>query len=881
MGGVGKTVLALVLARQLVGRYPDAQVFVDLRGASVDEPLDPMEAMGRIIRAFQPDVRLPNDPQAMAGVYRSVLHGRRALIILDNALDDKQVRPLIPPDTCFLLITSRQRFVLEGFHAVDIEVLPTDDACLLLRKICPRIDKEAETLAGLCGRLPLALRAAASLLSVRDDMPVREYIKRLRKEETRLKHLGREGVDITVEASLALSYRLLPRRVRQKFCMLAVFHGAFHRDSAATVWRVEPEPAGDMLSTLRRFSLVEWAPDTDWYRLHDLVRLFAGPRLTAVNRHTAELGHAFLFCFILAQAGRFYAQGGEGVRKGLALFDQEWADIEAGHAWVVAHTGSLPEVKRLISLYPLAAFDCLLMRLHPHTLIAWVEPALAAARDLKDARAEIAHLNELGIAYDDLGEESRAIEYHNAALILARRSGNRRAEAGSLNELGSCYLEVGDMPKGIDALEQALVIDEELSDRRAQANTLGNLGHAYRDRREWERAAHCYQRQLQLAHEVGDLRGEASALCGLGSCQSHTKDIAAAADSYERALAIARDIGDRRLQAWVLGGLGGLCIDRGDARQASEHFAQELPLVRAMGDRRAELVALCNLASALRDLGELVGAIEHNLQALTLSQQLSDGEKEAEILSRLGTESLEAGRPQAALQHLEGALALFRELARRREQADTLGNMATACQALGDAPGCLAYLEQALAAFRELGDRASECQVLCQIGETLARLGRTASAVDAAEGALAIARDIGDKARQCHALSTLAQASCQSRDTRRAMEYCRLQLSLAQEIGDKDQEADALCGIGIIHSHLGDPYRAIEHYQLAANLHSEAGDLANKGNDLKNMAEEMDRLGLHDDATRCLQEALQALDQAQHPRAQEIRELLLRRTRFD
>ena len=320
MAGVGKTSLALVVANHLAKKFSDGQIFLDLRGASEQRPLSPEDAMSHVIHAFRPLEQLPKDAEQLAVIYHSVLHGKRVLLLFDNTLNADQVRPLIPPDTCWMLITSRQRFQLPGLTVVDLGVLPRKHARQLLRCICQRIGAASDGIAKLCGCLPLALRAAASLLEVRKDLSPSEYSQLLKNERSRLRQLGREGVDLSVEASLTLSYRLLPKKLRQTFCMLAVFRGMIHTNAAATIWQVKAETSRDRLGALLRLSLIEWDQKRQRYRLHELVRLFADGRLTKPNRRQAKQRHAFCFCFVLAQAHELYLKGGESMKEGVMLF---------------------------------------------------------------------------------------------------------------------------------------------------------------------------------------------------------------------------------------------------------------------------------------------------------------------------------------------------------------------------------------------------------------------------------------------------------------------------------------------------------------------------------------------------------------------------------
>ena len=190
-GGVGKTELALAAAQRLAGRFPDGQIVVALRGTD-PEPLSAAEALAAVISQFQPDARLPEDAGKLQAIYLSLLHDKKVLVLADNARDAAQVRPLLPPPGCLLLVTARTRFTLPGLAAIDLDCLAEPAAVELLQKICPRIGGQAAVIAQKCGRLPLALRAAASLLEVRCDISAR-FPQKLTEKTWRARRGGRSA----------------------------------------------------------------------------------------------------------------------------------------------------------------------------------------------------------------------------------------------------------------------------------------------------------------------------------------------------------------------------------------------------------------------------------------------------------------------------------------------------------------------------------------------------------------------------------------------------------------------------------------------------------------------------------------------------------------
>jgi hypothetical protein len=178
MGGVGKSELALVLAQDQSKRYRDAHIFLDLKGFSDETALTAAQAMAHVVRSFHPRANLPEDESALGGRYRSVLDGKKALLVMDNVVDKGHLEPLIPPSGSLILATSRKRFELDGLFALDLDAMEPGDARKLLLAIAPRIGDEADEIARLCEYLPLALRFVGNALAERPDLSPSSYVER-------------------------------------------------------------------------------------------------------------------------------------------------------------------------------------------------------------------------------------------------------------------------------------------------------------------------------------------------------------------------------------------------------------------------------------------------------------------------------------------------------------------------------------------------------------------------------------------------------------------------------------------------------------------------------------------------------------------------------
>ena len=507
MGGIG---LALVLAERLKSRFGDGQIFLKLDGTS-PKPLEPADAMAQVIRAFRGSTeRLPEGQDELQSLYNSVLEGKNVLLLLDNAVDREQVEPLLPPKGCAAIVTSRKKFTLPGMpEPFLLDPLKPSEARDLLLKICPRVGDRANELAKLCGYLPLALRASASLLAVKSDLNPESYLEELRSERTRLEKIGKEGVDLDVEASFNLSYSRLPAEMASVFCELSIFPSDF---DAAAEEAICQDQGHTQLSCLVTWSLVEFEEETGRYHMHDLVRLFSARLLDKEDKSAAKnaaLRHAEYYKEVLSSATELYKHGGKGLLASLKKFDLERVNIDAGLAWTKENFKCDNAAASLCSAYLNWPF-LLGLRLPPKERISWLETALAASRQLENKSMEGVHLGNLGQAYVDLGDARKAIEFNEKALVIGREIGDKWNEVVGLNNLGNAYLALGDARKAIEYYEKDMVIACEIGNRMGEGVALGGLGNAYLALGDARKAIEYCEKALIIAREIGDRMSEVS-----------------------------------------------------------------------------------------------------------------------------------------------------------------------------------------------------------------------------------------------------------------------------------------------------------------------------------------------------------------------------------
>jgi tetratricopeptide (TPR) repeat protein len=606
--------------------------------------------------SFEPRAILPKEGEALAGLYRSILHGKRALLLLDNAKDAAQVEPLIPPAGCALLVTSRIRFTLPGFQAIGLNCLPPGKAEELLLKIEPRIGGDVRAIAKLCGYLPRSLRLVASALEVKRDLAPADYAKRLADDP--LKELAASA------ASINQSYKLLDADMQKQWRILGIFPETFDRSAAASVWQVENERAQEALSELLRYSMLEWNDKAKRYRMHDLNREFARQELTQDEHNEVASRHSAYYMNVLNNAEALYEKGGESLTRGLALFDLERGNIEAGQGWAADHMDVDPEAAQLCNHY--AGLDprayCLALRQNPRDVIAWCNAALTSARRSKDRPAEGRHLNRLGSAHWELGDTHHAILCCKQSLAIASEISYRRLEAAASCNLGLAYARMGETRRAIKYYEQQLNIAREVGASREEALALGYLGLAYTDLNENRQAVQYHKQHLVVARKIGDRQAEGVALGNLGRTYFRLGKTLPAVDYCKQALTIHREFRDRRAESYALGRLGMATEILGDRSRAMDYCHQHLDITREIGDREGECGALAKLGILYRRSGDFRRAIEYDNEAFAIARQIGAHGAEGGVLFNMSLALYELGDLRNAIGRAEDALEVYRKI---------------------------------------------------------------------------------------------------------------------------------------------------------------------------------------------------------------------------
>ncbi|GAB7044120.1 MULTISPECIES: AfsR/SARP family transcriptional regulator [Catenuloplanes] len=682
MGGVGKTTLAVHAAHRAAADYPGGQLYATLRGTEA-RPVEPGDVLARFLRALGVDERaIPIDLTERADAYRSRLAGRRVLVLLDDAADEAQIRPLLPGDgSCVALVTSRSSLDgLAGARRVQLGVFSDDEAASLLGRVAApqrvaREPAESATILRLCGRLPLAVRIAGARLRSRPAWPMSRLATALQNEQRRLDHLV--AGDLAVRTSIASSYRAIGAAGQLLARRLSLFTVPdFPSWLAPAVAGVPAAEAEDLLERLVDAHLLldagTDATGTGRYRFHDLVRLYLRERAQDEE----------------PSAGTDVLRAGFGAYLGLA---RRMATLIPGPCYAAIH-GTFPDVPvdGLDSVDPIEWFAAERLALLAVVRHACDAGEIEAAFDLAGCMEKYFDIRGIYIDWRSTSDY---------VLAACRAAGHRLGEAVMLRGLTelAAWHEV-DHPGG--------AMDRMLADAEQTAELFASVGHgpglsdaavmkawALAAKGTYGEAADAADLAIRLAEEHDHLGGQARAHVAAAVVHGESLDLPVAENHLTVALRVAREVGNQRYVATVLQFIGVLNTRAGRTDVAVVALDESLRVLRTYQDRYAEVLTLLTLARA-----HLPGpaARGYATEALTIAREYNLPHHTADALGVLGAVELADGNHRRAVDHLSASVRLWRQRGWGTFLADAL-------RTLGDAQAPIDQ-QAALRAWREARD---------------------------------------------------------------------------------------------------------------------------------------------------------------------------------
>ncbi|MGP3969544.1 BTAD domain-containing putative transcriptional regulator [Streptomyces sp. 6N223] len=684
--GVGKTALAVRWAHRMRERFPDGQFYVDLRGWGPDQPVAPEDALAGFLRALGlGGAAMPQDPAERAARFRSLVDGRRMLLVLDNARTAAQVRPLLPGSRgCFTLVTSRDALAglvaREGARRIVLDRLPAGQALRLLREMAGRRVADepavARELVRRCARLPLALRIAAELIRSQPAVPLADVAAELADRHDALDALDLDGDPHTaVRAVFASSYRQLDPDAARVFRLFGVHPGQDTDAYAlAAMNAAPPRSTRRVLDTLHRAHLVDQtAPHR--YQSHDLLRAYAA-ELAAGTGATPDRDTA------LARLRDYYLTTATAAIDIVAPYDHvprpqasapsapapSFSDYGQARRWLDTERANLLEMTRHAAPAYIIGMSHTIWRYldvggYHDEAITLHNRALRAAPAIGDRLGEAHARRILSIALTRTGTDPEAaVDHLERALAIYRQAGNRALEAATLNNLGWVCGQREELTKAGHYLEEALEVIGPDAGWRMRAIALTNLARNRRSLGWYEEALRLLEHSLELCAAHGDNTIEANAHCVLADVYARMGRVDDALDHAYRGLAQARECGYPALEALCVCKLGNLRRAQGDHERALRLHEEAVALARTLGDSELIAQTLNARAATHAVAGQPDQALRLHREALAVAERARHRTETAHALAGIGDRHAELGEQERAREHWRQALDRYAEL---------------------------------------------------------------------------------------------------------------------------------------------------------------------------------------------------------------------------
>lgn len=658
--GAGKTCLAISLINKYSPQFSSNCLFIDMQGGHPAPP-SAEDIMRRIILRFHPSQPLPTDSKKLAKLYRVALKVHKGILILDNASGAKQVKPLAPPSSWLMIVTSTKPALIPNMVAFELEPMESLEAHTLLTRWAPKISPSIKEIGFICKGLPMALEIIGKLFAINSTMAPEYFTKKLVETRQRFgeEEEGKTDFAAGIRAAISLSYTMLPDQAAVVFKKLSVFPGSFTANAVSFICE---DPKNLSLTGLEKFGLVQFNLNTNRYHLHQQIKNFIKPLLAPGDRNMTERRLATEFMNVLENAHLHVEKGGNEAIKGLRLFDLELENIKAGMEWGRKYCEMDKDAAQICSAYTEFGAAMIGQRLSPTECIQWYETALTAARQLEDKESERKHLLNLGAQYVLLRKTQEATNTLQKALSFCKKEGDVEGQRASLHHLTQLSLSSNDHPIAIKYLEEHIELTQADGNKEEEFKLLTQLTKSCTLIKEYNKATHIGEQAMELA-----------ALCN-----------------------------DKFLHTTLLHNLGASFLNIGETDKALKNLEAALVLCHTIPNSPLQWELIKLISEAAFKAGDVPRTLKILLNGIEIARKANDLPNEGNLLIQLVETHIQNQSGDQAMRYMEEALVVSKKIKDRSMEGKVLWTWGQALEKTGDLAGAVSRGLEAVKIYEEL-----------------------------------------------------------------------------------------------------------------------------------------------------------------------------------
>jgi|GEM_PF-3916124 len=613
--GIGKNALAFKMAEKLFFQHRDAQIYFDMKG-NASEPKNVAEALAHVIQLFDPSADIPENKLELVKMYRNTTKNQRMVFVLDNISSSKQAKPLLlQKNSAMILISEEALEDIPGVVCQNLEVMDKHDTLELIDLHCPRTGFSNIELAKTCRNHPFSMVLSSRFMTANPDIEPPDFIKALHRQISSLEITGEIGFEKIQIAILNTCYSFLEPTMASALKKIAIIPGSF--DAKAQSFICE-DPENKYLANLHRMGFLVYEEKSDRYSMPEQIRHFLKKQTQVGEKSLTTTRLSTYYLTRLVSAHESFITGGQGIIKGMMIFDQEWDNISYGQSLAAMHANQTEDSARICSSYMESASELLKKRQPLSVAISWYESALHSAQKLGDTQAEKVHLIHLAAQLNTQKKHQKAEKLLEKCLHLSKEQGDAKTELAVLHQLGLSAMDAENYEKAMEHFNNERDYIEAIEDKPGLEEILEKLGECNQLMGESEEALKLYGIGLAQAQKAKNFVVQSRIFRKMGQTHNANKNGETAISFLEQGLILARKNKNKLEQGLILSELGESYDQSKNLDKAVGNYQQAVLMAQQANNMLMEGETTWKLCILLKQKGESSNAIRQGKSALKI-----------------------------------------------------------------------------------------------------------------------------------------------------------------------------------------------------------------------------------------------------------------------